>query len=1709
MSNPLYLHIFLLFYSLLIRPDFIDTFSRTALSSQVIKVQPSNGTVLIQATPGGALPDQLVGYCQTGQSSVTFTNLGMANDPALSIVTDLSMGIGLGTGFEMQNGGFEISSLQIAGVTIPNLSVMNSIADHPLFLNDPDGPGGLTDADGDGFFDDLELGNSVVVTAQYIFACDQASSDDFTTNCTNDFSTALNARLEYLENGQTQSSELNDYFRPANMSFSSNYYTDPDAFAGVDTFRISQSISRQIRFFDTNCSDAGQFLVNIAMPNGVSAITNQFKLIKNGSDPVPLIDIQQNGVALNLMYDASFSNFLSGEYSLEMVFTSNCFVALGESTFPIQLEHFCPACDCGHIWYCDELAGPHFHVTSPPCPGELLLDCTAGLQARQFEVNRTSIGFSDVGFSVPFDPGLADQKVALPCDKVSMQFISTVGEMSIADSVGILVNYSNPDGSSSPEELFLFSNGNLRLTHEGNEINCQVTADQLSFINAGTDKSILIDLNDCVSNLGFSLDEGDSLELIMDLTINPDGPIPSEFFIIPNLRAVAFATIEGNRQSCDSYGDAFRVGRTKAIYDYPTSLQGMPRGCEAGELHFRLFVPENDFANYFGNELREAQKIDSFVFDFDPGLLDIYPDAKVKVSIPGHPIHGGDYFNIQPLSEFVNGHYLAVFDTLSFVPSLNNIEEYSFDLKVVLPPNCLAGTNNPFNLNSQIYYRERFYARSFNADCAAPQNESGTSEIQYSDPYDLALAISSSPTVSSQGGTAEWVLTVCNNSANAVAEVVWLSVEDTSGILSLNSIANINDANNPEILTLAPYGLNNQFSFIPALTPGECMDLLLSANVSNCRSIDFRIGAGWNCQLADPLSWTPENNLCEEDSLTLSVSNSNASPINLDVVSVVGSCLNGGEELVEVEGVLSSVIDIAGDNFTISFMVDENGDGLIQPGEQILTQENISGALGSGTFLPFNTSFTVGATNLCNLLVILEADNTDLCTGVLEPLPLPQLNNAGTDQFICSLNGSTLMTSLGTDLCTSNGYSFFWSAEAPADVTHLTDPFNAVTEVSLDANSFLGETLTYMLETQRNGCQGSVYDTVQIHLPESTDGFFQNDSLWIQAANCQSLTSFCLGIDLNQLSDFGVTVNNVLLSTPDFVSCNGNEAAVQLPPGLHLVTVEDLSNNCADSLVLNIICTETQSLDMVLGLNQSDTVCLSSDELSGMIVLLENFCEDGSVVDYEILNDTCIVLTGILAGEEQACFVACDANNFCDTTFLNINVLHPFPNGIADTIVISQIEEFCFDDQLVNIIGPIETFENICPGQSGDEVAFNLDPINQCLFYDGLSIGSDAACIRLCDSVGNCDTINFLVEVVPGNTVTDTVFITVDTNSFCVDGSLLPGDIVSIDDLCPANNGTQAIFEIEGACVNYYGAAIGQDTMCLRVEDEFGNVALVNLIVTVVRTTPETFCDSIFVGEVDQFCLDTFELPGIYQDFEIIFDGNDPENVSFDENLVNFCVRYEGLQEGQDSFAIALCDNFGFCDTTTLCISVAPYFDPPGLTADTSSTLKETPVVLDPLANDTVFGGIQSYFILFPPISGNVEINFDGSITYEPDPPFCARWDEFTYVVCNPIGCDTTTVSIFIECVELTIFNAVSPNNDDVNDYFYIAKIENFPNNRLWIYNRWGNQVFDSGSEGYKNNWPGTWGDDIDLPDGTYYYILEWSDNGNTTVQRGYFEMFR
>ena len=86
---------------------------------------------------------------------------------------------------------------------------------------------------------------------------------------------------------------------------------------------------------------------------------------------------------------------------------------------------------------------------------------------------------------------------------------------------------------------------------------------------------------------------------------------------------------------------------------------------------------------------------------------------------------------------------------------------------------------------------------------------------------------------------------------------------------------------------------------------------------------------------------------------------------------------------------------------------------------------------------------------------------------------------------------------------------------------------------------------------------------------------------------------------------------------------------------------------------------------------------------------------------------------------------------------------------------------------------------------------------------------------------------------------------------------------------------------------------------------------------------------------------------------------------------------------------------------------------------------------------------------------------------------------------------------------DLFIPEAFSPNNDGLNDRFVIDGINNYPKNRLSVFNVWGNELFSM--KQYDNSWDGTSLNQIvfgnKLPAGTYYYIL---DLGDGTVIKGF-----
>lgn len=90
-------------------------------------------------------------------------------------------------------------------------------------------------------------------------------------------------------------------------------------------------------------------------------------------------------------------------------------------------------------------------------------------------------------------------------------------------------------------------------------------------------------------------------------------------------------------------------------------------------------------------------------------------------------------------------------------------------------------------------------------------------------------------------------------------------------------------------------------------------------------------------------------------------------------------------------------------------------------------------------------------------------------------------------------------------------------------------------------------------------------------------------------------------------------------------------------------------------------------------------------------------------------------------------------------------------------------------------------------------------------------------------------------------------------------------------------------------------------------------------------------------------------------------------------------------------------------------------------------------------------------------------------------------------------GCVLTDqVTIFIS-ESLEIPNTFSPNGDNDNDVWVITGIEQFPDNQLKIFTRWGQEVYSTSGYSELKAWDGTAASG-NVSEGVYYYILELRD---------------
>ena len=434
-------------------------------------------------------------------------------------------------------------------------------------------------------------------------------------------------------------------------------------------------------------------------------------------------------------------------------------------------------------------------------------------------------------------------------------------------------------------------------------------------------------------------------------------------------------------------------------------------------------------------------------------------------------------------------------------------------------------------------------------------------------------------------------------------------------------------------------------------------------------------------------------------------------------------------------------------------------------------------------------------------------------------------------------------------------------------------------------------------------------------------------------------------------------------------------------------------------------------------------------------------------------------------GQDTFTYTICNSFGDCSTATVVVDVL-PIVDTTDDVVTTDENQPITIDNWAANDndIPTIGTFTTTAPTNGRvviDDNGTPNDPSDDVLTYTpNLDFsGTDSFDYTVCDTVGNCSTSTITIII------TSTVDLDSDddgildawedlntdgdndpsTNPTDSDGDGIPDylDIDSDDDGIPDN--------VEAQTTADYIAPSGVDANDNGLDDAYEQNG--NLGIIPVNTDNTDLPDYLDDDSDNDNVPDNIEAHDHDHDGipDVVFTGSDKDNDGLDDGY-----------EGNTVIDIDVNDEIN-----------DPYSDLPNTDNDEESDYRDT---------DDDDDGILTI---------DEDVNLDGDY---------ANDDVNGNGIPNYLDPDLVVTG----GDEIEVFNVVTPNGDGVHDVLAIAGLENFPNNTIKIYNRWGvlvyvtkayntqGNVFDGTSNGRV-----TIDKDNKLPVGTYFYILDYEDGTN------------
>lgn len=702
----------------------------------------------------------------------------------------------------------------------------------------------------------------------------------------------------------------------------------------------------------------------------------------------------------------------------------------------------------------------------------------------------------------------------------------------------------------------------------------------------------------------------------------------------------------------------------------------------------------------------------------------------------------------------------------------------------------------------------------------------------------------------------------------------------------------------------------------------------------------------------------------------------------------------------------------------------------------------------------------------------------------LPPLPDPIISTVSSNTEFCA--GDDIIITVEGDYPVGSDVSYCWIT--PQGIRTIQ---NSAT-LSIPNAFPTAHTGDYFVEVKVDGCKTGFSNILELTVNQIPFGVPQ-------------AVEPCEGGDLLLIGNVfpaGGIINYDWSNTTGFSSSEANPIIFNADPdidnGAYTLVVE--RNGCRS--MPGVVNVEITDAPMMPAFVQADDICLGSGEALNLCINSATAVPDATYLwttadgdTLDITGNLCLTLNDLSMFDEGVTLIfVTTENNGCATS-------NPSPMTVTFTNLPTEKADagadftICQDEELILNAAPINdgigcwkylggiagvSFENPC---NATTLVTGLPPGNTYDFVWSLSKGACENYMR--------DTISVTIFAIE-NAFAGPDLDTCNTNTFNLSAAPSASGLgMWVQDSVQEALGVKidspfdprTLVTVPGPGSNYFFRWVIPNQVCNGSIDE----VVVNI------GSPTAFAGGDFdaCGNGDAILNATTSASGLG-----MWTSTDPD-IQFTDPFESGTL-VDNLSDGSNVFIWTI-DN-GICGPGSIDTLVVNYDLSPIAIRDTVSVLFAGTTDFEPGLNDI---GATNFIIktVNMPTQGAIEDLGNGVLEFTAPFNFIGT-DSIIYEIC-PVdtNCDCTQATVIFEIglgiSECEIPSIITPNGDNMNEFFTIgciADVSTYPDNELIVFNQWGDEVHRAGP--YLNDWFGTFKGE-DLPDGTYFYILDLGTGDN------------